>query len=127
MNMITVFLGKIWSKIVSIGKWLWSQPIILASIISAVVGGLFIYKSSKNKIDNLKDGIEIQKAKNKISKNNAVVKELEKNADKHEKEINDLKKEISQSKKRVVELDKKESLEGLNDEEIAKIFSDSGI
>lgn len=123
---MSILLSNIWSWIKSAAKWIWSKPIILASIIGAIVGGFFIYKSSKNKIDSLKDAVEVQKAKSKIAKNTAKVESLEKRADEKAKKAKELKNEIAASKRRVVEINEQKSVEGMNDDEVAKLFSDSG-
>lgn len=123
--MLSILL-KIGSWIKAAVKWLWSRPVVLASIIGAIVGGLFIYRSNKNKIDSLKDAVEVHKAKSKIAKNTAKVESLEKRADEKAKKAKELKNEIAASKRRVVEINEQKSVEGMNDDEVAKLFSDSG-
>jgi len=123
--MMSILLS-IGSWIKSAAKWIWSKPVILASIIGAIVGGFFIYKSNKNKIDSLKDAVEVHKAKSKIAKNTAKVESLEARANEKAKKAVELKKEIAASKRRVVEISEKKNVEGMNDNEVAKLFSDSG-
>lgn len=124
---VSGLLSKTWGVIKAVAQWLWSHPIAIASMIGTIVGGFIIYRSNKNQISNLKDAIEVQKAKNSIASNAAKVQQLEKNASANADRVKSLKKEISNSQKKVVEIHKQENLEDMNDEDIAKLFSDSNL
>lgn len=119
-------LLSIWGWVKKAANWLWSRPAIIAGIVGALIGGFLIYKSTKNKVDNLKDAVEIQKSKTLVAKNTAKVEMLMESADKKAKQAEQLEKEIKNSKRRVVEISENQNVEGMTDDEIAKLFSNSG-
>lgn len=122
-----VVLMSIWNGIKSVGKWLWSRPAVLAAIIGAIIGGFFVLRSKKNQIGNLKDAIAASKAKGDVARAEARAEALEAQANEKHEEVAKLKREIVRSKMRATEISLGRNLEGMPDDEIADLFSRSGL
>lgn len=120
------FILKVWGWIKAVGKWLWSHPVAIASMVGVFVGAIFVYRSQKNKIASLKDAVEVQKARALISKNTAKAEALEQRAAERDEKVEGLKKEIAESKRRVVEIHEQKPIGELNDDKVAEMFSDAG-
>lgn len=121
------FFLRAWDGIKGAAKWLWSRPALLAGLVGAVVGGIFVMRSKKNQINNLKDAVEVQKARQQIARAEAKAEVLEASAAETGEEVEVLKREIVASKRRAVEIAEGPGTEGMNDEEIANLFSASGL
>lgn len=119
----------VWTKrvVTGVAKWLWDNPLALASMVGAVLGGFLMWKRSTNKIASLEDAVQVQAIKVSIAKKTARADLLEEQADDAAEEVEVLKRAVVASKKRVVELHEGESLEGKDDEQIAELFSQAGL
>lgn len=124
---MVAFFVRAWGGVVAAAKWLWSRPVILAGFVGALFGAFFVVRSKRNQINNLKDAVEAQRIKAGVAKKEARAEALEAKAGASESEVRELKQDIASSKKRVAELAHGADLEGKTDEEIAKLFSDSGL
>lgn len=127
MNSVVAFFRWVWGRVVALGRWLKENPLALASMLGAVVGAFFMWKSNKNKIASLEEAVEVQAHKRKIAVKTTEAKMLEERADSREPEVKELKKEIAKSKRRVVELSEAKDLGEKSDEEVADLFTNSGL
>ena len=110
-----------------IWNWLKENPLALAGMVGAVVGAWFMWKSTKNRVKTLEEAVEVQANKRKIAAKEAEARALEEKADAAEPRVKALKTEIAASKRRVIELANEPSVEGMDDEEVAELFSRSGL
>lgn len=124
---MAAFFVRVWGGIVVAAKWLWSRPVVLAGLAGAIIGAFFVVRSKRNQINNLKDAVEAQRIKASVAKKEARAEVLEASAEADEQEVRELKQDIVRSKQRVAELAHGRKLEGVPDDEIAKLFSDSGL
>lgn len=119
-------LRTIWGCIKTSGVWLWRNPLVLVGMIGAAIGAWWVYQSSRNKIADLEDALEVQAIRKRVAKKEARAELLQKQADEVEPEVEQLKKEVADSKRRVMQIEKQEDLEGMDDDEIANAFTEAG-
>lgn len=124
---MATFFMRIWGGITAGVRWLWSRPVLLAGIVGALIGAFFVVRSKKNQINNLKDAVEAQRIKSSVARKEAQAEALVAKAEASEQELHKLKQDIVRSKQRVAELAHGRDLEGVPDDEIARLFSDSGL
>jgi|SRR5690606_1683609 len=117
---------SIWNWLKGAAVWLWERPVALAATIGSILGAFFMWRSKRNQVASLKDALEAKKFEKEIARHEATVELLKKQAGALDPRIEQLKKEINSSKKRVVEIREGRRLDDATDEEIAKLFSDSG-
>ena len=86
-----------------------------------------MWKRSSNKIASLEDAVAVKATMVKVAKAEGKAEALEAQADEVSEEREELKREIAASKKRVVEIHEGKPIEGMSDDEIAKMFSSSGL
>ncbi len=122
-----IFLLKVWGWIKAGARWLWKTPLALGALLGIVFGAFFMWRSSKNKIKSLKDAVAVEGMMNKVAKDEARAEVLKASADVKDEEVKVLEGSIAASKRRIAEIHEDESLEDKSDEEIARIFSDSGL
>jgi hypothetical protein len=120
-------LRWIWTALKRAWGWLLDNPVALAALAGGIVGAWFMWKRSTNKIASLEDAVAIGATKRKIAKHEARAEVLERAADAKEPEVVELKKNIAESKRRVLEINEGKRLERLTDDEVAKLFSESGL
>jgi len=110
------------------GAWLRDNPWALLVALGSVFVAYLVFKSQKNKIDNLKDAVAVQAIKGKIAADDRQAKLLTDAAEAKESEVRALDRRILASKRRVVEIHEGgENLGEKSDDEIAALFSDSGL
>lgn len=126
MTFVVKALLWVWSGFKSAGLWLWKNPLVLVGMIGAAVGAWWVYQSSRNKIGELEDALEVQAIRTRVAKKEARAELLQKQADEVEPEVEKLKKEVADSKRRVMQIEKQEALEGMDDNEIADAFTEAG-
>lgn len=123
-----IVFTTLWGWIKRLGRWIRDNPIALAGVIGAAIGGFLMWKRYKGKVATLEDAVAIQATKRKIAKHETRAKMLEASADAREPEATALKKQIAESKRRVVEIQHgPAATASMNDEQIAKLFTDSGL
>lgn len=113
-------MKKIW-------QWIKDNPWALITALVGVFGAVWLVKSKSNKIASLKDAVAVQATKSQIAADEARAKALKESADSHDDEVAELDARIKASKRRVVEIHEGEIREGATDDEIADLFSDSGL
>lgn len=111
----------------AVWSWLKENPLALAAMLGAVLGAWFMWKSTKNKVKSLEEAVEVQANKRKIAAKEAEARFLEEKADAAEPRVEILKTEIAASKRRVIELANEPSVEDMDDDEVAELFSNSGL
>lgn len=124
---MVAFVLRMWGGIKAGARWLWSRPVVLAGLVGAILGAFFVVRSKRNQINSLKDAVEAQRIKSKVAHKEAKADALEAKAGADEQEVRELKQDILRSKQRAAELAHARDLEGATDEEIAKLFTDSGL
>lgn len=107
--------------------WLWSHPAALVGAIGAFIGAFLMWRSDRNKVATLKDALTVQKAKNDIAKAEAQAELLEGQAGAAEPRVQELKKQIAESQRKVVVIAEGPHTKDLSDEEVADLFSRTGI
>ena len=126
MTFVVKALAWLWSGIRAIGLWLWRNPLVLVGMLGAAVGAWWMYQSSRNKIGDLEDALEVQAIRKRVAKKEARAELLQEQADEVEPEVEKLKQEVADSKRRVMQIEKQEDLEGMDDDEIASAFTEAG-
>lgn len=110
-----------------IGKWLKDNPWSIIVALASVFGAYLVFKSKDNKISSLHDAVEVKTAMARVAKDEARAEALINGAHGKEDEITEVDKRIAASKRRVMEIHEAKDLEGMNDDEVAVLFSDSGL
>jgi flagellar biosynthesis/type III secretory pathway M-ring protein FliF/YscJ len=120
-------LAQLWRTIIAGVRWLWARPAVLAGAVGALIGAVAMVRSRENQIGRLKDAFEAQRIKSAVAKDEAKAELLTEQADVHADEVMAIRAQITASKRRAAELAHARSLEDASDEEIAKLFRDSGL
>jgi peptidoglycan hydrolase CwlO-like protein len=107
-----------------VGAWLRANPWAIITALVGVFSAYLLYKSKDNKISSLEDALVVSNTTKNVKALNARAAEILKNADEKTAEIQEIDKKLAESKRRVLELHEGGSLEDMNDEEIARLFSD---
>ena len=110
-----------------IGIWLKENPWAVVVSLVSVFGAYLLYKSKANKIASLQDAVEVQSALKRVAADEARAIVILETADAKEEDIKAIDKRIAASKRRVVEIHENKDVEGMDDEELARLFSDSGL
>ena len=119
-------LGSLWGYIKAAGIWLWKNPIVLVGMLGAAVGAWLVYVSSRNKVEELEDALEVQAIRKRVVKQEARAELMKEQAEAVEPKVKQLKKKVAESKRRVMQIERQEDLEGMNDDEIAEAFNAAG-
>lgn len=127
MTAIAAFAAKAWGLLKAGAKWLLETPVALAALAGVVFGAFFMWRSSKNKINRLEDAVAVKATLNKVAKDEARAQALKESADAKDEEVKALEGSIAASKRRVAEIHEEKRLEDKSDEEVARIFADSGL
>lgn len=117
--------ARVWAWLNRAAKWLYENPVVLGLV--SLVGAVLMVRSKRNEIGQLKDALEVQRIKVDVAKKEAKAEELMKQADDHAEEIVALRVQVNASKRRAAELLKPSEVEGMTDEQIAKLCSDAGL
>ena len=97
--------------------------------IGTLVGAFLIWRSKKNDVDTLRAALEVQKLRERVAQDKAVVDELLLEADKHAEAIAVAKADIRKAQERAVWLGSPagySELKGMSDAEVARSFTDLG-
>ena len=98
--------------------------------VAGVVGvflAIFMWKSKANRTRSMEEAIQVRAAQREIAIKEGRAAELVRQADARQEDIDEARAEIAAAKKRALEIYQGESLEGKTDEEIAIIFTASGL
>jgi len=109
----------------NIGKWLKENPWAIIVALAGVFSAYLVYKRKDNKISSLEDAVAVQSTKRKIAAVEAKAEVLKQQADAKAPEVAELDRKIADSKRRVVEIHEGQRLEGMDDDEVARMFSDA--
>lgn len=120
-------LKWLWNKLKAAASWLWSRPVVLVAGAGALIGAWLMWRSNKNKIATLEDARQVQELKAKIARDEARADLLEKQAEAREPEVKALKAEITASKRRVLEIHEGQTTEDMSDEDVADLFTRTGL
>lgn len=120
MTTLIKFLKSAW-------KWVLENPWAIVVSIIGVFLAVKIVKSKNNKIASLQDAVAVQATLKQIAADEAKAEMIMKRAEERNQEVIDLEKKISASKRRVVEIHEGKPLSGKTDDEIANLFSSSGL
>lgn len=96
--------------------------------LGTLAGAVLIWLSRRNPIDNFGDALEVQKLKQQIAKDTAMVEELKGRGDEARMERAKIEVEIAESKREALAIAKAESntnIYEMSDAEVAKLFSDT--
>lgn len=120
-------MTKLWESVKALGRWLAARPAVIAAAVGTLVGAFVMVRSKENQIGRLKDAFEAQRIKAQVAKDEAKAELLTEQANVHADEVAEIRTQITASKRRAAELAHARSLEDASDEEIAKLFRDSGL
>lgn len=120
-------MTAVWKVIQKAGAWIRDNPWALLVALGGVFGAYFIVRSKQNKINKLSDAVVVQATLKDIAATKAKAEVLKQQADAKSEDIAALDKKVAASKRRVVEISEGKPLEGASDEEIADMFSGSGL
>jgi hypothetical protein len=109
----------------NIGNWLRDNPWAIIVALASIFSAYLIYKRKDNKISSLEDAVVVQSTKRKIAAVEAKAEVLKQQADAKAPEVAELDRKVAESKRRVVEIHEGRRLEELNDDEVARMFSDA--
>jgi hypothetical protein len=111
-----------------VGHWLRDNPWAIIVSLVGVFGAYLLFKSKSNKIASLKDAVAVQAIKGQIAADEREVKLLVDGAEDREVEVQVIDEKIAASQRRIVEIHEGgQNLEEKSDDEIAALFSDSGL
>lgn len=110
-----------------IGNWLKDNPWAFVMALIGVFTAVLLLRSKNNKISSLKDAVAIQATKAQIAEAEGRAWTLKQSADSRDDEVRELDKRIAASKRRVVEIHEGKVKKDASDDEIAALFSDSGL
>jgi hypothetical protein len=113
-------LKRIWT-------WIKENPWALLVALGGIFSAYLILKSKENKISSLQDAVAVQSTLKKIAADEAKAAVLKESADAKEDDVKALDKRIADSKRRVVEIHEGKRLEGMSDEDVARLFGDTRI
>jgi len=119
--------GKLWSYLKAAWRWVLDNPVAVAATLGAVLGAWFMWKSKRNQVSSLEDALEVQTTLRKVAKDEAKAKLLVQQAEAAEPEVEALKERIKANKVKVAEIRAGESMEGKDDDEVARMLSDAGL
>lgn len=121
-------MQKVWGIIKNIGKWLRNNPWAIITALGGVFSAYLIVKSKNNSISTLQDAVAVQATLKQISVDKTKAEVLKQQADTKDPEIKELEAKIAASKRRVVEIHAGKPLsKEASDDEVARMFSDSGL
>lgn len=119
-------LLKVWGWLKSAALWLWKHPVLILSAIASGVGAYLLLRSSRNRIGELEDALEVQAIRTKVAKKEAEAEVLKKQADSLDPIVEKLEADVKESKKKVLEIENGEPLGEMTDDEIADKFTSLG-
>ena len=111
----------------AVWKWLKENPWAIIVALLSVGSAYLLLKRKDNKIADLKDAVAVENTRKVIAANEAKAEVIKANADAKDEDIKKLDREIAASKRRVMEIHEGESLEVLNDAQVAALFSSAGL
>jgi len=109
--------------------WLWKLPWGWFLGIGTLIGAFYIWRSKRNEVATLQNAIEVQKLRERIARDGALVAELMQNANAHADVIDLFQKDIRASQERAVELGSRAALDKLRtmtDDEVSAAFTSLG-
>lgn len=110
-------------------RWLGSLPWSWILGLGTLVGAFLIWRSKRNDVDTLKAAFEVQKIRERVAKDKAIVDELMLEADQHAEAIEAARVDIRKAQERAVWLGSPAGyaeLKAMNDEEVAAAFTQLG-
>jgi hypothetical protein len=110
-------------------RWLGSLPWSWILGLGTLAGAFLIWRSKKNDIDTLKAALEVQKLREHVARDKAIVDELLLEADKHADAIAVARGDIRNAQERAIWLGSPagyNELKGMSDADVARSFTELG-
>lgn len=120
-------MAQIIARLKSAAQWFVENPWAILTALAGVFGAYLLLKRKDNKISSLKDAVAVQATKAKIAADEREAQMLVDAAEGKEAKVREIDDRIAASKRRILEINEGKRLDGASDEEIAALFSDSGL